>query len=682
MQDERRGMRDDEKKVRPFKDKGQSAKAKILISLPHVLRFTFHGGWFPFHLLLLISCAFSCGPEAPFAQEGEFIEKALDPETGAAVLDWLEDLEAHPIDLNRIASEKLGALPGISLDQADRIVAWRTRRGPFRNVDELRKVEGMDEETVARLKRYLICSQPSSRKKPSALRPITLQSRLRLWCPDGNEARRLFTGWKIYSRTSLSVGEGFRVGWVTEKDPEEAHALDFLAGYAELRDRLGFDQIVVGDFRPGFGQGLLFSRSARSMDGLGLARKRPTQEVGYRAGTETGALRGLFLRRTLGTLEAVLFGARTRSDALLNEAGEVTGFSLAGRHVTESEKARADALTEDLVGARLQWRRADETHPHKRTKIGLTLAHSRFRPALVRRDEERNHFDFVGSRIEHLSVDWDLFLLGLSVFGEAVCSPQAGNGLVAGWIWKEGPFTLESLIRAYGRSFRSFHGSGFAVSGSENGNEIGAFHSVLWRIRTGSRLALYFDQYRRPWRSYLSILPTGGARFGAEFSHRLAESFETLIRLRSSIRQTLPSSDGTYTLTEGRRRELRWEGRWRSGSRFRLKSRVEHVWADKERGSLLFTDVRVSPRKGFVLDGRLTFFDVSAYAARIYEFESALRGMFSVRNWTGRGRRWVLLMKVPVGKGAFSVKYSRTCRLDTETEETESAFGMQMDVAL
>ena len=97
---------------------------------------------------------------------------------------------------------------------------------------------------------------------------------------------------------------------------------------------------------------------------------------------------------------------------------------------------------------------------------------------------------------------------------------------------------------------------------------------------------------------------------------------------------------------------------------------------------MLFTDVRVSPRKGFVLDGRLTFFDVSAYAARIYEFESALRGMFSIRNWSGRGRRWVLLMKVPVGKGAFSVKYSRTCRLDAETEETESAFGMQMDVAL
>ena len=41
-------------------------------------------------------------------------------------------------------------------------------------------------------------------------------------------------------------------------------------------------------------------------------------------------------------------------------------------------------------------------------------------------------------------------------------------------------------------------------------------------------------------------------------------------------------------------------------------------------------------------------------------------------------------MKLPVGKGAFSVKYSRTWRLGAEAgaEEAESAFGMQMDVAL
>jgi len=83
-----------------------------------------------------------------------------------------------------------------------------------------------------------------------------------------------------------------------------------------------------------------------------------------------------------------------------------------------------------------------------------------------------------------------------------------------------------------------------------------------------------------------------------------------------------------------------------------------------------------------VLDGRLTFFDVSAYQARIYEFETGLFGMFSIRNWSGRGRRWYFLMKVPVGKGAFSAKYSHTRRLNAETEEIESAFGMQMDVAL
>ena len=105
----------------------------------------------------------------------------------------------------------------------------------------------------------------------------------------------------MYSRASLSAGDGCRLGLVTEKDPEEAHAYDFVAGYVELRERWGFDQIVVGDFRPGFGQHVLLSRSDRSMDGLGFVKKRSTTQVGYRSSAETGALRGLFLRKTRGS---------------------------------------------------------------------------------------------------------------------------------------------------------------------------------------------------------------------------------------------------------------------------------------------------------------------------------------------------------------------------------------------
>ena len=627
------------------------------------------------YLYLSVSCALWCRPEASFGQEGEIVEEGLDPESGSAVRDRLEDLEAHPIDMNRATAAEWSALPGISTDQADRIVRWRKQHGVFRDIEDLGKVEGMDEEAVERLRGYLTCLKPSSPGE-SAFRPIMLQCRMRLWCPDGSEKHPLFKAWRIYSKTSLSAGDGFRVGWVTEKDPEEAHAYDFIAGYVEIRDRWGFDQIVIGDFRPGFGQHVLFSRSDRSMDGLGLVKKHSTNAVGYRSSAETGALRGLLLKRTMGPWEGILFGARTRSDAVQNEAGAATGYSFGGRHVTETERARSDVLVEELVGGRFKW------HKSERTRIGLTLSHSRFRPPWGQSDEERDRFAFVGSQIEHLSVDWDLFLFGLNVFGEAVCSHRAGNGIVVGWIWREGGFTLESLIRGYGRRFRTFHGSGFSVSGSEDGNEIGAFHGVVWRIRSGSQFSAYFDQYRRPWRSYSAVLPTGGTRFGAELRHRLSRAFETMLRVRSSSRQSTPSVGGEYALTEEKRKELRWEGRWRSGALFRLKARVDHVWADGEQGSALFGDVRFCPRKRLVFQGRLTFFDVSAYEARVYEFESGLRGMFSIRSWSGRGRRWYFLMQVPFGRSALSLKYSRTYRLSEEEERTESAFGMQVDVTL
>jgi competence protein ComEA len=46
----------------------------------------------------------------------------------------------------------LNELPGIGPALAERIVALRSERGPFRSVDELELVEGISERTVEQLR--------------------------------------------------------------------------------------------------------------------------------------------------------------------------------------------------------------------------------------------------------------------------------------------------------------------------------------------------------------------------------------------------------------------------------------------------------------------------------------------------------------------------------------------------
>ncbi|GGM53360.1 DNA-binding protein [Longimycelium tulufanense] len=56
------------------------------------------------------------------------------------------------INLNTASVQQLDELPGVGPVTAQRIVDRRTRNGPFRNVEQLREVEGIGETRLARLR--------------------------------------------------------------------------------------------------------------------------------------------------------------------------------------------------------------------------------------------------------------------------------------------------------------------------------------------------------------------------------------------------------------------------------------------------------------------------------------------------------------------------------------------------
>jgi competence ComEA-like helix-hairpin-helix protein len=62
---------------------------------------------------------------------------------------------APPLDLNRASQDDLERLPGIGPGLAARIVDSRARRGTFDSVDDLRRVRGIGDTTLARLRPLL-----------------------------------------------------------------------------------------------------------------------------------------------------------------------------------------------------------------------------------------------------------------------------------------------------------------------------------------------------------------------------------------------------------------------------------------------------------------------------------------------------------------------------------------------
>jgi competence protein ComEA len=62
------------------------------------------------------------------------------------------------IDLNRADPWLLEALPGIGKVLAQRIVDYRSQTGPFRRIEDLRKVPGIGPATFERIKDYITVS--------------------------------------------------------------------------------------------------------------------------------------------------------------------------------------------------------------------------------------------------------------------------------------------------------------------------------------------------------------------------------------------------------------------------------------------------------------------------------------------------------------------------------------------
>lgn len=60
-----------------------------------------------------------------------------------------------PLDLNRASQDDLERLPGIGPGLAARIVDSRARRGTFDSVEDLRRVRGIGDTTLARLRPLL-----------------------------------------------------------------------------------------------------------------------------------------------------------------------------------------------------------------------------------------------------------------------------------------------------------------------------------------------------------------------------------------------------------------------------------------------------------------------------------------------------------------------------------------------
>lgn len=80
---------------------------------------------------------------------------AADKKEVAATADKVKKEIPHNVNINTADKELLTQLPGIGPVTAETIVQYRQDNGQFKSVDDLTKVKGIGNKTLAKLKPYL-----------------------------------------------------------------------------------------------------------------------------------------------------------------------------------------------------------------------------------------------------------------------------------------------------------------------------------------------------------------------------------------------------------------------------------------------------------------------------------------------------------------------------------------------
>ncbi len=571
---------------------------------------------------------------APRAQE------SLNPETAESYLAVLRDLEGQVIDVNKASQQDLQALPWISPEVARGIITNRRRFGPFRNVNDLRRVPGVTSNVLAAARQYL---SVSSWRGPRA------RTRLRITRPSNQP-----TAWgnlRLYQRTEVATRHAEGV-FLTERDPMESRLADFLSGYIRVSSIPGLQRLLVGDFRPGYGQGLLFSRHSRSATGLEWARPANVRRVGYRSAVEDGALRGVFAEGRSGRVTWTAMFSRNRWDAVIDSAG-VAAIRTADLHVTQTQQERRGKLRENLAALR----------PHVDLPVGriaATLVRTTFSPP--RQSVRRQH---------SAGIDWDLRSSRLNFFGEIAASNR-NTAWLAGARSGLDRLTLVMLGRWYSAGFSSLRGGPF--SAYSGGNEWGLFTGAAWRAGRRTRIQATLDRHGRIAPEGKLTLPARGERFSLDLRQR--RKYATIRITLGTRRQTVTTS-GVTGLRLQRRARLRVTIP-RSVARLNLwlESTGARSPVRQSGGRAVGFDLRLQRKSHLRANLWLSLFNVDHFDSRIYNFEPDVWGGSRLQLLSGRGRTAGVRLTCAGSRLRVSTRYA----IKTTQNGPSNSWSLQLEL--
>ena len=362
-------------------------------------------------------------------------------------------------------------------------------------------------------------------------------------------------------------------------------------------------------------------------------------------------------------------GGNVEGDTLGDTGFErFTSLQISGLHRTESEISKKFRVVQQNIGGRLSWQ----------SRVGQVsanmLAYNFDRP-YIRDERLYRKNQFTGTQLILGSLDYDLFIKNVNVFGEVAVSDNGGMAmLTSALLGLDKRFDLALLYRNYSENYYTLESSAFGET-TVNNDEKGLYLGAEMRFTDQFKLSLYYDLWKHDWMKYRVDAPSDGFETFARIDYTIKRKFNTYFQYRYVSKQRNLSGDENTVRTPlpYHLHRLRWHISQKVDKSTEIRARSELSFFNQQgitsKGSMVFADIIYKPMmKPYSFAARYGIFDVDNFDTRIYTFESDLLYEYSIPFFQNRGSRYYLMTKYRLGRNmVIEARYSNTGYSNIET---------------
>lgn len=643
-------------------------------------------------MVLFLLCALVAHAQVDTLWQHRLLEEVegLVEELEVETMDYLEevaDVERYKeskLNLNALNAEEAYTILQFTDYQYYQLLRYIDRYGELITVYELAAVEGFSREDVERVWPWVEVRPRKSGKRrfvhffQQSKQMLLLRYGQVVEPQAGYEQGRAsgYLGSPVHltCKYSFQSGEHFAMALACEKDAGEQffrgyqkQGFDHYAFYLNLKDVGVCRNVVLGNYKLHFGQGLIFGTALMSGRGGSARQVRqfPTLLRAAAPMSESNAFTGAAAVLGNSRYVATLFYGQRRYDGTLTRDADGNGiyegsFSYNGYHRTQHENEQRGRLQSHTYGANFTMRSRLFTW-------GATFAATDFSATVEPSSAAYRKYAAAGKHLYNAGANYQWILYKSILFGECAVSSTKGCALLQGLYLPLDPrVNVVVLWRYYDKRYAALQAAAFGTQTRAN-NEMGAY--LATDILLGRNITLYLnaDLYRFPWLKYKVDAPSLGFDFTAKCQFGLPRRSQLSIRYRYRSRYQNDGENRYYNIIKPTQRHLvgvvlqLLPDAWLT-----MKSEINAVHNVHEKAPPTFgwcvaqdMDLLVE-RWQMGCKVRIALFDTDGYDERVGLYEKDLLYTFVVNNHYGRGVRYYLMWHYRYRFMRFQLKWAQT----------------------